>query len=104
MGWWILLTVRFQADNAEVQLHGSMSLATPLPMSTLNLQMTAKTLGTDRFAADDADFLVASGTGCLWRAPRVDQWLAGCTGSPLMCSRAAKRAERDFFPSPFLPE
>ena len=35
-----------QADNAEARLHGSMSLATPLPMSTLNLQMTAKTLGT----------------------------------------------------------
>ena len=31
-----------QADNAEARLHGSMSLATPLPMSTLNLQMTAK--------------------------------------------------------------
>jgi len=36
----------FQADNAEAQLHGSMLLATPLPMSTLNLQMTTKTLGT----------------------------------------------------------
>ena len=32
----------FRADNAEAQLHGSMSLATPLPMSTLNFQMTAK--------------------------------------------------------------
>jgi type II secretion system protein N len=35
-----------RADNAEAQLHGSVSLATPLPMSALNLQMTAKTLGT----------------------------------------------------------
>ena len=32
----------FRADNAEAQLHGSMSLATPLSMSMLNLQMTAK--------------------------------------------------------------
>ena len=31
-----------QADNAEAQLHGSVLLATPLPMSTLSLQMTVK--------------------------------------------------------------
>lgn len=32
----------FRADNAEAQLYGSISLATSLPISTLNLQMTAK--------------------------------------------------------------
>lgn len=31
-----------QADHAEAQLRGSVILVTPLPLSTLNLQMTAK--------------------------------------------------------------
>lgn len=33
-----------RADNAEARLRGTMTLAMPLPMSTLNLQVTAKAL------------------------------------------------------------